>query len=196
MNRKRFYAFIGYCTDPDKKTEEWKERFDLMRDWCHWKLVLDVMSWQGQCQAVQCQAIVVNINSGWIIWDFVWSELIMQITVAGWKQKTLIIILVIQGSEASSSWHFMQQPANVQIWASGHFLSGLVKHNRNNNNQLGLYKARLDMLVWLNNWTNIFLPAALCQRTIELFQNQESWAKTLFSVGFIFICCPCPFLSW
>ena len=36
----------------------------------------------------------------------------MQITVAGWKQKTPIIILVkviMWGSEAGSSWHFMQQ---------------------------------------------------------------------------------------
>ena len=63
------------------------------------------LSWRGRC-------LVVNINSGWIISDSVWTELIMQITVAGWKQKTLIIILVkvvMWGSEAGSSWHFMQQ---------------------------------------------------------------------------------------
>ena len=82
-------------------------------------------------------------------------------------------ILVMRGSEAT--FH----AANVQIWATGHFLSGLVKYNRNNNNQLGFYKARLDMLVWLNNVTNIFLPAAHCQTTSGLFQK----AKTLFSVG-------------
>ena len=77
--------------------------------------------------------------------------------------------------------------ANVQIWAAGHFLSRLVKHNRNNNNQLRVYKERLDMLVWLHNPTNIFLPAAHCQTSIGLFQNQESQQKLLLLYFYFYI---------
>ena len=80
--------------------------------------------------------------------------------------------------------------ANVQIWAAGHFLSRLVKHNRNNNNQLRVYKERLDMLVWLHNPTNIFLPAAHCQTSIGLFQNQESQQNFLLLYFYFYIHLP------
>ena len=142
------------------------DRADLKTEWCQSRLSVGRFCPE---EGGLSQCIAVNINSWWIISDY--SEWIDYAdNRGGMKTKNPDHH---PGNARIRGRRFLTfHAANVQIWATGHFLSRLVKHNRNNNNQLGFYKERLDMLVWLNNWTNIFLNSAHCQTTIGFFQNR------------------------
>ena len=130
------------------------------------------------------QCIAVNINSWWIISDY--SEWIDYAdNRGGMKTKNPDHH---PGNARIRGRRFLTfHAANVQIWATGHFLSRLGKHNRNNNNQLGFYKERLDMLVWLNNWANLFLPRPIVIPLLDFSKTRKVRQKLELVLGWLYI---------